>query len=151
MEDPAAAAAAAAGNAGQPPAAAGPQPAAPQQQTNNLLDTRGDVKVPNFSGLDTDWDSWKVKFEAYCDLVGLGDYMESAEQCPDPVENSAMLEHAEKASKALHALLVCKCDGKALSIVTLQPRRHGMEAWRQIKLEYEGRQGSRIAAMLREC
>ena len=40
---------------------------------NPFLDTRGDLRVHSFSGLDTDWDAFKIKFEAYTDLLGMSD------------------------------------------------------------------------------
>ncbi len=90
-----------------------------------------------------------MKFEAYADLCGMGDYMEAAEADLWPVLNASFIQDAAQACRALCALLMAKCDGKALSIVTLHERSHGPEAWRQLKLEYEGRQGRRVAAMLR--
>ena len=42
-----------------------------------------------------------------------------------------------------------KCEGKALSVVSLEPARNGLECWRQLKELYEGRGGSRVAALLR--
>ncbi len=47
--------------------------------TNLFLDTRGDSKVQNFSGLDSDWDAFKIKFEAYTDRLGMSHYMDEAE------------------------------------------------------------------------
>ena len=52
-------------------------------------------------------------------------------------------------SRTVDAVLVTKCDGKALSMVSLVPRRHGLEAWRVLKEEYEGTGGNRTAALLR--
>ncbi len=34
------------------------------------LDARGDVQVQNFSGLDTDWDSFRIKLEACTAFFG---------------------------------------------------------------------------------
>ena len=52
-------------------------------------------------------------------------------------------------STTVHALLVTKFEGKALSLVSLVPRRHGIEAWRVLKEEYEDKGGNRTAALLR--
>ena len=41
-----------------------------------------------------------------------------------------------------------KLEGKALGIVQLVGKGEGVEAWRQLKLEYEGKSGNRQAAML---
>ena len=42
-----------------------------------------------------------------------------------------------------------KLDGKALGIVRLVGKGEKLEAWRQLKLEYEGKSGNRQAALLR--
>ena len=55
------------------------------------------------------------------------------EQCHDK-QNSSDLAHHE---------------GKALSLVSLVTRRFGLEAWRVLKEEYEGKGGNRTAALLR--
>ena len=44
-----------------------------------------------------------------------------------------------------------KLEGKALGIIVqLVAKGEGLEAWRQLKLEYEGKSGNRQAALLRE-
>ncbi len=68
----------------------------------------------------------------------------------NPIDNASLSNaNAINCSKALWAELIAKCEGNAVGIVTLIPRRHGLEAWRLLKKEYEGKQGSGIAAMLR--
>ena len=42
-----------------------------------------------------------------------------------------------------------KLEGKALGIVQLVNKGEGLEAWRHLKLEYEGKSGNRLAALLR--
>ena len=49
----------------------------------------------------------------------------------------------------MYAILVVKLEGKALGIVQLIDKGEGLEAWRQLKLEYEGKSGNRQAALLR--
>ena len=52
-------------------------------------------------------------------------------------------------STTVHTLLITKCVGRARSLVSLVHRRHGFEAWRVLKEEYEGKGENRIAALLR--
>ena len=52
-------------------------------------------------------------------------------------------------SKTVHALLITKCEGKTLSLVSLVPRRFGLEAWRVLKEEHEGKGGNRTAALVK--
>lgn len=113
------------------------------------LDVGDKVKLGDFNGEDKDWDAWSVRFEAYCDLAGMGDALEGAESCTTTIVNDQLGAEALQASRTIYALLISHTQGRALGIVTLCPRRHGLEAWRRLKQEYEGRQGSRIAAMLR--
>ena len=40
--------------------------------TGGILDTRNTIGVPIFEGTDANWESWRVKFEAYADLAGMG-------------------------------------------------------------------------------
>ena len=115
----------------------------------SVIDTRNTISVPTFDGSDANWDAWRTKFEAYADLTGVGNYLEAAEAETDFISNGRMTEEPLAASTTLYALLVTKTDGKALSLVTLVPRRHGLEAWRVLKGEYEGRGGNRVAALLR--
>ena len=42
-----------------------------------------------------------------------------------------------------------KLEGKALGIVQLVVKGEGLETWRQLKSEYEGKSGNRQAALLR--
>ena len=49
--------------------------------------------------------------------------------------------------RTVHALLSTKCEGKALSLVSLVHRCFGFEAWRVLKEEYEGKGGNRTAAL----
>ena len=44
-------------------------------------------------------------------------------------------------SRTVHSLLITKCEGKALSLVSLIPPRFGLEVWRGLKEEYEGVRG----------
>ena len=56
-------------------------------------------------------------------------------------------------SRQLYAILVVKLDGKAPGIVQLFGKGEGggrrLEAWRQLKLQYEGKSGNRQTALLR--
>ena len=42
-----------------------------------------------------------------------------------------------------------KLEGKAFGIAQLVGKGQGLDAWRQLKLEYEGNSGNRQAALLR--
>ena len=64
----------------------------------NFADPRLDLP-PNFSGLDMDWDTWVLKFKAYCQLVGLGDPMEAAASSCLAIVMEALHEDAQTKPK----------------------------------------------------
>ena len=64
--------------------------------------------------------------------------------------NTTLEKEVQTISKQLFAIFVVKLDGKALGIVQLVGKGEGLEAWRQLKLQHEGKSGNRQAALLRE-
>ena len=66
-----------------------------------------------------------------------------------PIVNTTLEAEVQSISRQLYAILVVKLEGKALGIVQLVAKGEGLEAWRQLKLEYEGKSGNRRAALLR--
>ena len=63
--------------------------------------------------------------------------------------NTTLETEVHTFSRQLYAILVVKLEGKALGIVQLVNKGEGLEAWRQLKLECEGKSGNRQAALLR--
>ena len=63
--------------------------------------------------------------------------------------NTTLEAEVQTISRQLYAIVVEKFDGKALGIVQLVGKGEGLEAWRQLKLEYESKSGNRQAALLR--
>ena len=116
---------------------------------HGVIDTRGEFRVSTFTGEDDYWAQWSLKFEAWGELLGWGAILDAATDQPNPVDNASLGEDAQAVSRQLYAILVAKLEGKALGIVQLVPKGAGVEAWRQLKLEYEGKSGSRQAALLR--
>ncbi|CAK0865232.1 unnamed protein product [Prorocentrum cordatum] len=74
--------------------------------------------------------------------------MTAAGQRQDPLLNDQLDERARQVSQRLWHLLITYCEGKAMGVVKLS-RKSGLEAWRQLKNEYESRSGNRWTAMLR--
>ena len=99
----------------------------------SVIDTRGEFKLVPYSGDDEHWPQWVLKFEAWSELVGWG----------------RQLDAAAASTLPMYAILVVKLEGKALGIVQLVNKGEGLEAWRQLKLECEGKSGNRQAALLR--
>ena len=63
--------------------------------------------------------------------------------------NTTLDAEVQTISRQLYATLAVKFEGKAIGIVQLVNKGEGLEAWRQLKLEYEGKSGNRQAALLR--
>ena len=114
----------------------------------SVIDTRGEFKLIPYSGDDEQWPQWVLKFEAWSEFVGWGQHLDNASQSTHPIVNSTLQVEVQSISRQLYAILVVKLEGKALGIVHLVTKGEGLEAWRQLKLEYEGKSGNRQAALL---
>ena len=90
-----------------------------------------------------------LKFEAWSELVGWGRQLDAAAAPTLPIANTTLEAEVQTISIQLYAILVVKLEGKALGIDQLVNKGEGLEAWRQLKLEYEGKSGNRQAALLR--
>ena len=115
----------------------------------SVIDTRGEFKLVPYSGDDEHWPQWVLKFEAWSELVGWGRQLDAAAASTLPIVSTTLEAEVQTISRQLYAILVVKLEGKALGIVQLVGKREGLEAWRQLKLEYEGKSGNRHAALLR--
>ena len=117
--------------------------------TAPLVDTRREFKVGSFDGKDEHWVHWSLKFEAFTSLLGWEDAMATAATLGTEVSLKGVEQAVTDTARALFSLLVAKSEGKAFGIVQLCPKGNGLEAWRRLKDEYEGRSGNRLVAMLR--
>ena len=90
-----------------------------------------------------------MKFEAYADFANMVTHLDFAAEQSLFVRRDGLDDNSLLISKAVHALLITKCEGKARSLVSPAPRRHGFEAWRVLKEEYEGKGGNRTAVLWR--
>ena len=115
----------------------------------SVIDTRGEFKLAPYSGDDENWPQWVLKFEAWSELVGWRRQLNAAAASTLPIVNPTFEAEVQTILRQLYAILVVKLEGKALGIVQLVNKGEGMEAWRQLKLEYEGKSGNRQAALLR--
>ena len=115
----------------------------------SVIDTRGEFKLVSYSGDDEHWPQWVLKFEAWSELVGGGRHLDAAAASTLQIVNTTLETEVQTISRQLHAILMVKLEGKALGIVPLVNKGEGLEAWRQLKLEYEGKSGNRQAAVLR--
>ena len=66
--------------------------------------------------------------------------------------NKTLETEVQTISRQLYAILLVKLEGKALGIVQLVNKSEGLEAWRQLKLEYEGKSGNwQSCVVARNC
>ena len=90
-----------------------------------------------------------MKFEAFADLANMGAHLDVAAGQTSFIKLGGPDANSVTPCRTVHALLITKCEGKALSLGSLIPQRFGMEAWRVLKEKYEGKGGNRTAALLR--
>ena len=74
-----------------------------------------------------------MKFEAYADLANMGTHLDVAAEQSSFIRHDGLDDKSLLISKTFHALLITKCEGKALSLISLVPRRCGFEAWHSSK------------------
>ena len=115
----------------------------------SVIDRREKIKLAPLSGADEHWPQWVLKFEAWSELVGWGRQLDAAAASTLPIVTTTLETEVQTISRQLYAILVVKLEGKALGIVQLVNKGEGLEAWRQLKLEYEGKPGNRQAELLR--
>ena len=113
----------------------------------SILDTRNTIGVPIFDGTDANCEGWRVTLEACADLANMGSHLDVAAEQTSFITHDCLDANSVTITKTVHAKLIRKCEGKALSLVSLVPRRFGLEAWRVLKEEYEGNGGNRTAAL----
>ena len=80
-----------------------------------------------------------MKFEVYADLAKMGAHLDLAAEQTSFITHDGLDANSVTISKTVHALLITNCEGKARSLVSLVPRRFGVEAWRVLQEEYEGK------------
>eukprot|EP00971_Amphidinium_carterae_P209114 4148524-Amphidinium_carterae.1 len=117
----------------------------------SLVDTRGIAKLPAHDGKEETWGEFEFKFTNYAHLLGWGELIDDyLQQAGDTVVPMARLgELGRNTSRTLFAALAMALSGRSLGILRLVADNHGLEAWRQLKQEYEPHSGNRVAGMLR--
>ena len=118
------------------------------RQYGSVGDRHAEI-IQAYSVDDEHWPQRVLKFEAWSELVGWGRQLDAAAASTLPIVNTTLETEVQTISRQLYAILVVKLEGKALGIVQLVNKGEGLEAWPQLKLEYEGKSGNRQAALLR--
>ena len=120
-----------------------------------LLDTRTLGKPPNFSGKPEDWTMWSFKFETWASLLPMVrdksvdqilDWSVSRDE--DDLMLTGMDERLLQPSRTVYFMLAQLLEGRALAILRRTPRGEGLRAWKRMKAEYEGGDGSRAVVLL---
>ena len=68
----------------------------------------------------------------------MGTHLDVAAEQWSFIRHDGLDDNSLSIMRTVNAVLVTKFDGNALSMVSLVPRRHGLEAWRVFKAEQEG-------------
>ena len=86
-----------------------------------------------------DWPQWVLKFEVWSELVGWGRLQDAAAASTLSIWNTTLETEVQTISSQLYAIVVVKFERKGA----------GLEAWPQLKLEYEGKYEKKQAALFR--
>ena len=113
-----------------------------------LLDTRGDVKLSEFSGNRDRFEQWAFNFESYAHLLGWGTYVDAAIREDRPIPPERLDEAATRINGDIYFLLATKVKGPACSVVKLVERGNGLEAVRCLYREYRTGLAEDHAALL---
>ena len=130
--------------------AGGPHQAGPGLDLVKLVDLRPLSRPPQFAGRDSDWEPFCFKFESWCSLPGLAvaPLMREAATHHAPITLDNLGEAQKQQAAVLYHLLIQLCAGKALSLIRLVEPANGLEAWRQLKAEYQADSSERLRAVL---
>ena len=109
----------------------------PEFGGNRILDTRNTFGVPSFDGTEPHWESWRVKLRRVQTWQTWDYILDVAAAHTSSTTHDGLDGSSQSAKAKLY-----------LSLVSLVPRRLGLEAWRVLKEEYEGQGGNRTAAFL---
>ena len=90
-------------------------------EAGGILDTRNPISILNFQGIDANWESWRVIVEAYAALTNMGSRRGVAAEQTSFTTHEGLDAGSVTVGGAVHAFT--KCEGKALSLVSLVPRR----------------------------
>ena len=71
-----------------------------------------------------------MEFEAYADLAKMGAHLDVAAEQTSFITHDGLDAKSVTISKTVHVLLT-NCEGEAPSLVSVVPRRFGLEAWRK--------------------
>ena len=77
-------------------------------EAGGIMDSRNTIGVPIFDGTDADWESWRVKFEAYADLANMGAHLDVPAEQTSFITHDGLDANSATISKTVHALLIAK-------------------------------------------
>ena len=99
-------------------------------EAGDILGTNNTIGVPNFDGTDANWERWRVQFEAYADLAQMGAHLDVAAEQTSFIKHDGLDANSLTMNRTVHSSLISRCEGKALSLVSLVLRRFRLEVWR---------------------
>ncbi|CAK0900469.1 unnamed protein product, partial [Prorocentrum cordatum] len=134
------------------------------QDGNAPVDTRALGKPPPHSGDATTegkpesglaWQQWSFTFRAYAGAFGASrrealDFAARRTDEDQPISNVAMEPRERRLSAQIFYALALTCRGRASSAVQRVPEGGGIEARRQLRIEFEPQLPSRFQGMLQQ-
>jgi len=101
-----------------------------------VLDPKGAIKCPHFSGRREDFEAWAFPFESYVGLLGWSFYVERTIIAKTTTDNDTLEEEPLKVSRTLYHLLATTTRGPAQSLIKLTKGGHGLEALRRLYADH---------------
>ena len=110
-----------------------------QNFLSKMLDLRGILHLPTFSGRDEDFRSFRDELMNVIAPMGLDELAEAAAKFPQPLVPSLMTPEQRDKSKLMYVLLhsALQHAGRATAILKQVQDRNGFWAWQAINAEYK--------------
>jgi hypothetical protein len=104
---------------------------------SKLTEVKGLKEPPCHDGRDHTWAEFDFKFVSWCGLLGLDDLLVAASNHKSEIQMTALEAPVRQQSKTLFYIMTQVLQGKSLAIVRNVADRNGLEAYRQLKMEYQ--------------
>ena len=114
-----------------------------------LLDVKGLLKLPDFSGRDEDFQSFYESFVNLLAAMDLDEIVEYVGRMSDPPSFTIMTPRQKQQAKLLYVLLshVTQNAGRATKLVRQIKDRNGFWAWHSVCQEFRKTSADRLTAM----
>ena len=119
------------------------------ETAGKILDLKGLLRPPSFSGLERDWAEWKFRVDNMWTILRIYQRMKWCVTATDhDLDPEFRGEMQIAVSRFTYGMLVQLCSGKALVTLRLVTAGDGLQAWKKLVTTYEPAIAMRWNAML---